>query len=285
MKTRLSIVLLSAAVVAFAIGQDDYLMRRELKEGARDSYKVSTKVVQTMTPSDPSQAALLGGEMRFAMSMSMDMASSIQKIAEDKRSADFELNFNNIVYDMGAMAGMVPQESLPKAMKATGKVDDRSRLLEMKMPDLPAALAGSQGMAGPLMVELPEKPVKVGDSWDMPLPTAETLGAKDAKIAAKLVRLEDYEGLPAYYIELVSSIPIDADLSKVAEASGAPPMKVLAKGKFDMKGSAYVERATGRTLKMQVTFDTTSHVTMPEMGVEFDSVGSGTSLVQIVITK
>jgi hypothetical protein len=286
MKKRNTVFSLAAlSVVAFAFAQDEFVVRRELKEGAKDAYKVTTKVSQTMTPSDPNQAAMVGGEMKFDMSMSLDMRVSLLKLAEDKKSADVEMAFENIVYDFGAMAGMVPQENLPKSIKATGKMDDRSRLLDFKMPDLPAALAGSRGMMGPMMVELPEKAIKVGDTWDMPLPTAEMLGAKDGKMVAKLVALEEYEKIPALVVDLSASIPIDADLSQMAAASGAPPMKVLAKGKFDMKGRAIVDRATGKTLKMDLNFDTTSHVIMPEVGVEFDSVGVGTSGVQIVIPK
>ena len=135
------------------------------------------------------------------------------------------------------------------------------------------------------MIELPEKPIRLNDSWDMPLPTAKALGAKDGKITAKLLALEDYQKIPVYAIELSSSLPIDADLGEMAAASGAPAMKILAKGRFNMKGTALVERATGKTLKMDVTFDTTSHVNMPDVGIEFDSTGAGTSSLQIVLPK
>ena len=138
---------------------------------------------------------------------------------------------------------------------------------------------------GPLMVELPEKAVKIGDTWEMPLPTGEMLGAKDAKMTGKLLAMEDFKGIPAFVVEIVSGLPIDADLSEMAQASGGPPMKVLAKGRFDMLGKAWIERATGRTLKMEVTFDTKTHLTMPEVGVELDSNGIGTSLIEMVLPK
>jgi hypothetical protein len=286
MKHKRALILPAVALTTLcgAFIQDEFLIRRELKDGAVDTYKVTTKVVQVMTPSDPSQAAAMGGERRFEISMTMDLATTLKKIAEDKKSADFEMSFDHIVYDFGDMAGMLPQDTLPKALKASGKMDDRSRFLEMKMPELPSAF-GSSSMAGPLMVELPEKAIKVGDSWDMPLPTAKMLGATEGKITAKLIGLENFENIPAYRIELASKLPIDADLGEMAQASGAPPMKILAKGTFTMKGNAFVDRATGKTLRMQVTFDTASHVNMPEVGVEFDTTGNGTSLVQMVLPK
>ena len=286
MKKSIVFVIASAIVAAQAgsAWQDEFLIRRELKEGSKDSYKVTTKVSQTMVPSDPNQAAMMGGDRKFGISMQMDMSTNTQKLAEDKKSADFEMSFENIVYDFGEMSGMISADTLPRAMKATGKMDDRSRLLEMKMPEMPGTFGGSS-MAGPLMIELPEKAIKVGDSWDMPLPTAKALGAGDGKITAKLIGLEDFEKIPVYSIELSSSLPIDADLGEMAAASGAPAMKILAKGKFNMKGTALVERATGKTLKMQVEFDTVSHVKMPDVGIEFDSTGTGTSSLLIVLPK
>ena len=284
MKLRSPIVIAFVGLAALALAQDQFLLRRELKEGAKDTYKISTKVSQIVTPSDPNQASMLGGEMKFDMSMTMDMAAIFKKISEDKKSAEMEMSFNNIVYDFGTMSGMVPTDTLPKSMKALGKIDERSRLSEFKFPDLPTQF-GSGAMVGPMMVELPERQIKVGDMWEMPLPTAEQLGAKDGKMIAKLLALEDYETIPVYVVDLTASLPIDADLGKMAEASGAPPMKIIAKGTFGMKGKAHVERATGKTLRMELTFDSKSHLTMPEVGVELDSSGIGTSLVQIVLPK
>ena len=280
--------MLAAAALALAATtaatQDEYILRRELREGAKDTYKVTTKVSQVVTPSDPNQAALLGGEMKFDMSMAMDMTTNFKKIADDKKSADMEMSFDNIVYDFGTMASMVPTDTLPKNMKANGKVDERGRLSDFKFPEMPSQL-GSGAMMGPMMVELPERAVKVGDTWEMPLANAENLGAKDGKMTAKLIGLEDYETIPAYVIDLTASLPIDADLGKMAEASGAPPMKIIAKGTFGMKGKAHVERSTGRTLRLEITFDSKSHLVMPDVGVELDSTGIGTSLLQIAIPK
>jgi len=279
----LSAVVLSGLSVAFI--QDEFLLRRVLTEGEKDSYKVTTKVVQTMTPTDPGASALVGGESRFDVAMGMDMSTTIGKVADDKKSASFDLEFSNIVYDFGTMAGMVPQEALPKAVNATGKINDLGRILEMKMPELPSSLVGGGGLAGPMMVELPDKPVRVGDSWRMAMPTAKALGANDAKMEAKLLALEDYESVPAFVVELSASMPIDADLSDVSLATGTAPMKMLAKGSLVMKGKAYVQRSNGKTLRMDLTFDTMSHVKMPEMGLEFDTTGHGTSSVKIVPKK
>lgn len=276
-------MVLSALALAFT--QDEFLLRRALVSGEKDAYKVTTKVVQTMTPTDAGAGALVGGETRFEMSMSLDMASSIDKVAEDKKSATFDLSFSNIVYDFGSMSGMVPQDSLPKSMKANGKIDERGRVLEMKMPDLPATLGAGGGLAGPMMVELPERAVKIGDTWDMAIPTADMLGAKDAKMTAKLIAIEDYETIPALLVGLSASMPIDADLGNAVQASGAPPMKMLAKGKFEMKGRAYVQRSNGKTLSMDISFNTTSRVNMPDVGIEFDTTGHGTSTVKIVPQK
>jgi hypothetical protein len=213
------------------------------------------------------------------------MVSTVTKLADDRKSAAFDLDFSNIVYDFGSMAGMVPQDSLPKAMKANGRIDQLGRVLEMKMPDLPAALGKSGGLAGPMMVELPERAIKVGDTWEMAIPTAETLGAKDAKMVAKLVGVEDYESIPALVVDLTASMPIDADLGEAATVSGVPPMQMLAKGRFEMKGKAYVQRSNGRTLKMDLSFDTISRIKMPDVGIEFDTTGHGTSTVKIVLSK
>src|SRR5688500_15494592 len=225
---RKAVLLASLGVAVVAVAgfgvQGEFSIRRELRQGDKEAYKVTTKVSQTMTPSDPNQAAMLGGEMKFDMSMTMDMGLYFQKVSDDKKSADTEMSFTNIVYDFGTMAGMMPTENLPKSMKATGKIDDRSRMSEFKMPDLPAALAGSRGMMGPLMVELPEKAVKIGETWEMPMPTGEMLGAKDAKMTAKLLATEDFNRIPAFVVELVCGLRIDADLSEVAQASGGPPM-------------------------------------------------------------
>jgi hypothetical protein len=279
----LSVMALSVLATAFM--QDEMLVRRSLMEGDKDTYQVTTKVVQTMTPTDPKAGAMVGGETRFEMSMSLELKSSIGKLSEDKKSAAFDLDFSNIVYDFGSMSGMVPQDSLPKAMKANGRIDERGRVLEMRMPDLPSALGGSGGMAGPMMVELPEKAIKIGDSWQVAIPTADALGAKGSTMTAKLIGIEEYESIPSLLVELTASMPIDADLGESVQASGAPPMKMLAKGKFDMKGRAFVQRSNGKTLRMDLNFDTTTRVNLPDIGIEFDTTGHGNSTIRIVKPK
>jgi len=211
----------------------------------------------------------------------MKMALDYGALDEKAGKSDLAMNFTDIVWDMGQMGAMMGNQELPKEMKATGKIDARNRITDLKTPNMGvrSMMMGAGNPFGGMFVEFPEVPVKTGETWkvEMPNPMSKE---KKSELTATLVGEKEFDGAGAHIVSLKGTMNIDGDLGEMMkgtpEAEMTGGMKMLMVGKVDITGEALVEKSTGRTLSMSMLLKSAQKVDMPDMGMKMNLVGSTT---------
>lgn len=263
MKPTRLLALLAISSVAFAAVPQDIQLKRELKEGATDSYLVTSKTKQVM---DIPQM----GEQEMSINTTVKVAYKFGKVADGK--ADLQVVMTDVkVTAEGMMAEMMDQVAgqLPKEVKSTGKIDSLGQVTELKAESTGMAemmVLGSQQMSNALMmITFPDKAIKIGDSWKMPVPDSKIAGIKGASLDAKLVGQKDLGGTMCYEITTEGTVPMKLNLSDIAGDAGVPEGMVMS-GNIVMKGTSYVEVASGRLIEFSGTIKSTNSMDMAGQG-------------------
>lgn len=278
MKASRFIALLTLTTAAIAVPQDVQL-KRDLKEGANDVYVVTSKTKQIM---DIPQM----GEQEMSINTSLKVAYKIGKVADGK--ADLQVVMSDVkITAEGMMAEMFDQVAgqLPKEVKSTGKVDTRGQVTDLKPESVGMAemmVLGSQQMANSLMmITFPENPVKIGESWKMPVPDTRMAGIKGASLDAKLVGQKEVDGIACYEIATEGTIPMKLNISDLAGDAGVPEGMVMS-GTINAKGTSFIEIATGRMVTFEGTIKSTTSMDMAGQG---DMKISGNTTVSAKLQK
>jgi hypothetical protein len=282
------------AIAAIGIAsQDEIKLRRELKEGVADKYKLSIRSSQTMQ---------LEGGMAGGMEMPMDfgfgavMATKVGAKDEGGK-ADFELTFSEFEIDMGMMAGMMgdPAANMPKEQKVNAKLDELNRMSGFRIPSMggPAGmLGGMMSSMGPLFVEFPEKAVTMGEKWTSTMPASPMTGNKEVKLESFIAGNNKVDDVECWIIVTKGKIPLAGNLSEMMRATGQGnqggmagmmPDNMTMKGSVDVNTETFVEKSTGRTLKVEGTMKTATTIEIPDQGMTV--VTSGTSILKLVLVK
>lgn len=278
-KIRKSVILAGVAIAALAAAsQDGLLLRRTLTEGATDTYTVQTVTKQVV------QLPNGMGEQEMGSTVDATYKVKTGKVDAEKKSAAVELTYTIDKVDaegaLGAMAGQGGPET-GKPMSLTGSLDELGRL-KMEAPKgtspaLATLMSNSSSLGGNMVsLELPEKAVKVGDTWEVIVPKSPFTGTKDQKLTAKLIGEKEVDGKAAYVISTEGTLEIDADLTKMAE-DAPPPMKgqkMFLKGKSELKTDGVVEKATGKTLRMTTKMKLKQTMEIPDMGMSIETTGT-----------
>jgi hypothetical protein len=282
------ISLLALATVAVAATQDGSLLRRALTVGTEESYKIDS--VLKLVVESPQ------GEMDLNVTTLATVAIKPTKLDAEKGIADIESVTKLEKFSMeGALTQFIGTgpEKLPDAKSEKGTLDSRNRLV---IPPDPKAKPATMGMPDPsdlgamallALVELPEKPLKIGDTLEMGVPAAAsmaTLGTKDQKITMKLVGEKSVDGKNFWVVSFSGNLKIDFDSSKLPKKEGeeASPMgDVKIVGTGTVTGDGLVDKATCRTSSNTLNFKTDTKVSVA--GMEIPSKGTvvmKTSLVK-----
>lgn len=280
MRKRLLILTVAVSCAAMASAQDGSLLRKLLVENSTETYKVTIGGSQNIEV--PGQ-----GPMDIAYKGGYDWIFKYKTIDKTKDVADVDVTVKDLKFEMdGGMMGQGPE--MPKEIVSTGKMDGRYRLSELKSqsPNMQMMMTMGAGSAVSPFIELPEKPVKVGDSWEAKLPKNPFLGDVEVKLKATFKgdgKLEDKTG---NLIELEGDVPLNVDLSKVlAEMakSGNDPsggamadMKMTMKGAMKVKVSVVLDKASGKALVSIVTVDSNSTMELVDMGMSIPTKGKST---------
>jgi hypothetical protein len=283
-KIRKSVIFAGVALAALAGAvQDGILLRRTLTEGETDTYSIETVTKQTVTLPNGM------GEQEMGSTMLTTYKLKTGKIDPAKKTAAMELTFTVDKMDtegMAAMPGATPTTEIGKPFNLTATMDEFGRLKidppKGSNPVLATLLTSSNSLGGNLVaMELPEKALKVGDTWDIPVPKSPLTGTKDQKLVAKLVGEKDVDGKSAYVVSTTGTLQIDADMSKMAE-EGAPEMlkgqKMLLKGQAKIESNGVIEKSSGRTLRMTSKVISTQTMEMPDMGMSVGMTGTVTTV-------
>ncbi|MFN8138617.1 MAG: hypothetical protein U0R49_02345 [Fimbriimonadales bacterium] len=293
--SRITTVVGVAAIVALAIAQDStVLIRRELKENTSDAYKMVIKTNQTIDAG--------GMQMPIDVTATADLGLKTLKINAEKKEGELEIKMSNLKVDMGDMAGAGGggdmMGELPKEIITKATIDERNRI-KMEAPktgegnsnnmmQMMGMMSGMGDPTGTLGVEFPEKAIKVGDSWEVPVPKNPMLGDVTAKLNAKLVAEKELNGVKVYEILITGKIPVDVDTEKLAKANPQAAaqnpfggMQMIMKGTVDTSTTMLVSKTTGVTLSVESTQKSNINVEMTAQGMTITTAGT----TKVSITK
>lgn len=263
---------LALAIAAVSFAQDTVTIKRELKAGAKDIYKV---VTETKTLMDiPSM-----GEQEMIMKSTMNYALTTGEVKDD--SAEVGLTISDIQAKIeGSMADMMQgMPEMPKEMKFKGTLDARNRLSNVKLDgklDMMAMMMANTTSTMNMFVEYPGGPVKVGDSWDVVVPKNPMLGNEDTKFKATLVGEKDGK----WQIKMSGELKLKSDLSEMMK--GQDPtgtgldMQMVMTGTMKMESEALVNKTTGKTVEMTTALDSATTMDIVNMGIKSDQKAKGT---------
>ena len=273
---------LALASVAMA-SQDGLLLRRVLAEGATDTYQVETIAKQTLNLPNGI------GEQEMGMTMLATYQVKTGKVNPEKKAADVELIYSIDKMDVeGILAGMGEKPETGKPVTVNGTLDERGRVQvaapKGANPAIAEMISGASSMGGNMLsIELPEKPVKIGEAWDVIVPKSPFTGPADQKLIARLVGEKDVDGKPGYVISTEGTINVNADLSKMAEEAPGPMkgQKMTMKGTIDVRSDGVVEKETGRTLRLTTKMKMKQTMELPDMGFTIDMDGTTTTVTKL----
>jgi hypothetical protein len=293
MRTKLTaFVVLGLGAVALAAQQDATLLRFNLAENSSHSYTCTLKGNQTVeAPTGP---------MEIGFNASYEYILKTGAVDKEKNVAEIEMITKDMKFEMtGPMADQAPgTQQGPSQTSTKAKLDHRYRLSDMKMAGASMETMMAMGAASGLspFIELPEAPVKIGDTWQVNVPKNAMLGTtKDLTLTATFKgdgKLEEKEG---HWIVLKGPVPVDMDLGKVMEEMakanpGSDPtggmmngMKMLMKGTMDVEMNAVLDKKDGRILAMVTNIGQKLKMELVDFAMTMDS--NGTLQVKMIEKK
>lgn len=266
--------LLVCALGAVFAAQDAITLRLKLDSDHKAVYKIASKMVQnTNTPM---------GDMEMKIDTSMSLAMETGKLGDDGK-APIKMTASDIKMKLDSP---MPMGEMPeiKEIVTTGKISNLGMVTDVKAQGVGAQMAqmlGSQQSS--YFVVFPEKPLAFGDAWEYKIPAMENFGIKESVMSAKLLKLGEYQGKPAYEVSVKGKILMEGDPSKMAGAMGAEvPFQMKIKGTTGMDMLLWVDPATGRTFKMDAKMTNDQQIEIVDMNMTVTSKGSGTYTMEVV---
>jgi len=292
------VALVALVSVAYA-AQDQILLRRELTEGATEVYKVDSVLKQNITTPM--------GDQDMVVTTSASCSVKVGKVDKDKGLAAIEtvtkVDSTKLDGSLAAMMGGGQDPKLPEPKTEKGSLDNRNRLTMDKPvadPKAPKDSGDSSGMMGMLkgltspgaatllgFLELPEKQIKIGDSWDIALPggaASTNVGVKDVKITVTYTGEKEIDGQKVYVLATKGSFKLDFDSSKMPKKEGeqaSPFGDFKMTGTAEVSGEGYVDKATGKTISNTVEVKTKTNFTLVQMAMDLPTVGTVTMTLKL----
>jgi hypothetical protein len=283
-KIRKSAIFAAMALAALAAAaQDGLLLRRTLTEGTTETYVVESVSKQVVNLPNGM------GEQEMESTMAGSYLLKTGKIDAEKKTADLEFTFTIDKMESSGMmgGGAMGDDVKGKPVTMKGTIDERSRITFADGGGAKASatsmLSGQSMGANSVLIELPDKPVKIGDTWEVVIPKGEFTGKEDQKLVAKLVGEKEVDGKPAYVVSTEGTYKVDMDLSKAAADAPGPMkgQKMLLKGTIDTKSDGVVEKSTGRTLRVTTKMKQQMALEIPDMGFNVDVSGTTSYVVTL----
>ena len=271
----LPVFLLALAALAVAVPQAGTLLRRSLAADAVDTYKVEERVKQTVkSPLGELPVEVQSSKTLVVKTLKVDAASGTAGIETtttvDKMTAD------------GPIGDKLGPRPAPVTQK--GKIDVRGRTTYEKTAavDLSALLAGASAAgSGGNFIELPEKAVEIGATWDIVVPKGPYLNDADQKLVAKLVGEKVVEGVPVWVVTVTGTIRSAVDSSKMPGSKEAPATAMRAVSEVDLTGEGWVEKSTGRTFSMVSKGVLRAKIELVETGIVMEATGTIDSTLKL----
>lgn len=257
----------AASVASSAALQDATRLRLSLVEGRKDVFTIKSEMKQTLD-----MAGM--GQQEMTINSSMKMAVETGKKGEDGK-APIEMAVSDFEMKLEGMAG-APDMPNPGNYVIKGKIDELGRITDTKIEGAEASMAqmmNASSQQTPYFVVFPDKDVKVGDSWKIPIPKNDLAMTADSELTAKLLGEKTVKDVVVFEIQLMGDVLVDGDPSK---ANPDVPFAMKTKGKVSMDGLYWVEKSSGRTIGYQTKMRSDMTMELTDMGMTISTKGSGT---------
>ncbi len=272
--------------------QDGITIRRELKEGVTDKYKIESEVKQYIEI--PSM-----GEQDLVISQVATVVLKTISVNAEKGIADIEATTKVEKSETtGSISSMMGETAtkLPDAKTEKGTLDSRNRLviasdakatpsnggaMAMGLPGMGAA--GAQSLLS--LVELPEKPMKVGETTEVAIPNSggmASAGIKDLKMTMKFVGEKVVDGQTLLVFSVSGVMKMDVDPSKTPGAPQSPMGAMKMSGTANISGEGLVDKATGKTISNTMTVKNNLTVLAEQIGMELPVKGTVVTKISLV---
>lgn len=261
-----SFALISAlAVAAAALAmQEPVLLRLRVQPNTVDHYISKTESNQKVTSSMmPAQDVTSTSTLDQYIHFGDKTADGKQKITIEIKNAKTETS------------APVPQPTI-EDIKVEGTLDDRYQLSDVKVPeDADPQVAAVLKMASQSfnVYLFPEKPVKVGDTWEIPMPQTTSMKSLNVKLLATYAGVKNVEGKDYHAVTINQEIPLDMDVSETAGEQGAAMGEMRMKGTMKMASESLFEIETGKLFSMISDSDMDVVMTIAAIGGEVTVVG------------
>jgi hypothetical protein len=279
-KRTLTLAALGLAVLAAAATQE-ITLKRTLQPNTKDVYSVTMSTKNKM-----SMGAMGMGEQAMTIDGTMKITMSTGAVEGGK--ADVELKTTDMKYKFGgAAAGAAgAMGSAPKELVVKGKLDEKNRFTDMKAPtaDAQMAMMMSNNMQSfGQSIEFPDKPVKVGDSWEVVMPKNELAGMEEAKMTATLFD----DRADGHCISLTGVIPMKMDMAEMMKKNpdiGAttPMPNMMITGLIDVKMLGLFDKASGKTLRMTTRMNQKMKIDIKDQNMAFEGGGQTVMLMSLL---
>lgn len=251
---RYGLVILSLVVAGSALA-DGFRLKRVLVEGETTKYKVE-----------------LGGKQNISSPMFGDQEIGsntvtilqIKTLAANAEAKSFDIEATTTVESStksGAMAAMVPSPKAGDQIVQKATLNVQNKLILAKNTKVSNQIQGLEVVsAAGLMIDFPDRDLKVGDSWEVSIPASPyTVESKDAKYTATVQSEKTLDGKDVVIISLVGSAKTTIDVGKMmaesADVNSPIPAgtKVITTSDAELHSDIVVEKATGRTISVTAT--------------------------------
>ncbi len=245
------------------------LLRRTLAANATDTYKIEDKVQETVKSTSMGELP----ELHVTSSRTLTLKTPTVNTSAGVAQFEATMTVDKITAD-GPAAALMNEK--PKPSVQTGKLDVRGRMTYDPAAStdlLSSLLGGSPGaVTAGIFVELPERPVRPGDTWDITVPKSPLIFSQDQHLTATLVGDKIVDGVSVWVVSIRGQIRSLTDSSKFPGAKAGSGVKV--DGTTDLTGEGLVDKSTGRTLQMTSKGDSKATIELLEYGITLDTTGT-----------
>ena len=243
------VLLVLVSTLVFAAGEQRVLLRRKLIRNDSVKYKMVSNIKSDFTLPDGSSGpesvvditgdyTITTGDTIKGGKIPVEVKTSNMKMTSTQAESDMgspNLDMHGWVDERGTMSDIVVDSS-----------DEQTKHM--------GALFGNivNGISG-----FPEHGVQPGDTWTITMPMS-ALGMKDIQLDVKYEGERTQDGQTFWVLQADQDVPLEADLSSMAQASGEPAdstphmvlkgtMHVTFEGLYDMDGRTYSLKTENRS--------------------------------------
>lgn len=248
-----------------SVRQDAVLLRRELKPNFEDNYKMTVAIKQTVTMPN----GMTMGDVTITITSDMKYKGG-PALKEGKLPVT--LTVSN--YTVDSSVPNVNDDS-PKTLVVEGLMDNRGAISEGKATsEDPKVKAMSKQILDSLQsMGFPEKPVKVGDTWEMTTVPSPLFSKKPLKFHLRFDGEKVVDSTAYWVVTAKEKVPVDVAMDDMPGAEAQPGTEGMTiKGTMDVTTEMLFEKS-GRLFSSLGNVATDMEVESPQTNGSVHVVG------------